>query len=63
MNPAEFRPGRQLLVSHPHPRTQQRGLLLAIALKVLASGRVVLALVVEGKGYRVITDPSNVRFT
>lgn len=61
MNPAEFRPGRQLLVAHPHPRTHQRSVLPAVGLKILASGRVVVALVVEGKGYRVITDPSNVR--
>jgi thiamine biosynthesis lipoprotein ApbE len=61
MNPADFHAGGKVLVAHPHPRTQQRGLLPAIACAVLASGRVVLHLHIEGKRYRVITDPSNVR--
>lgn len=63
MNPAEFQPGRNCHVAHTHPRTRLRAILPAVALKRLASGRVVLALNVEGKGYRVITDPSNVKFT
>lgn len=61
MNRADFHPGGQVLVSHPHPRTQQRGLLPAMACAILSSGRVVLHLHIEGKRYRVVTDPSNVR--
>lgn len=54
-------PGDRVTVSHPHPRTGQRGLLSGEVLGLLRSGRVAVLLTVEGKRYRVVTDAANVR--
>jgi hypothetical protein len=58
---AVFAPHDEVLVSWRHPRTKAPCKLSATVVSIAPSGRVLVSYTVEGRTFRLLTDPENVR--